>query len=78
MDQFHLLECIINVLSTEVSASDAQAAPLIGILTPGRKKRNCSPLANVGPMSEVDDDWAIRQVGDGLLQYVEESAWAPG
>ncbi len=73
MDRFHWLECTINVLSTEVSASDAQAAPLIDILTPSRKKRNCLSFASVGTMSEVDDDSAIRQVGDGLLQYVEES-----
>ncbi len=73
MDHFHLLECTINVLSTEVSASDAQVAPLIDILTPGRKKRIRLPFASVWTMSEVDDNLAIRRVGDSLLQYVKES-----
>ena len=73
MDRFQLLECTINVLSNEVSASDAQSAPFLDILSPTRKKRNRSSFASVGTMSDVDEDSAIRQVGDGLLKYVEAS-----
>jgi len=73
MDCFNLLECTINILSNDVNASDAQSAPLIIVETSAHKKRNRSSHASTGTISEVDDDSAIRQVGDGLMQYVQAS-----
>jgi hypothetical protein len=73
MERFDLLECTINILSDDVNASDAQSAPVVVIPSSAQKKRSRSPHINtIGSVSETDDD-AIRQVSEGLLQYVSES-----
>jgi hypothetical protein len=69
MERFHLLECTINILSNEVNAPGAQSAPILEVETPASKKKRKIGLL----VTEEDDDSAIRQVGDGLIQYVEAS-----
>lgn len=74
MDKFHLLGCTINVLSTDVSASDAQSAPLVVTIPTNRKRSARSSTDSVGTMSEMAEDMsAIKEVGDGLKNMVSAS-----
>ena len=73
MDCFQLLDCTINILSNNVNAPDAQSAPDLDMETPNKKKRSRSSVSSIGTISDGDDESAIRRVGDGLIQYVEQS-----
>ncbi len=55
MEQFHLLECTIHILSNDVNASGAQSAPILDVETASKKKQSWSPFGNIGCVSDGND-----------------------
>ena len=69
-EEYQILDSTVNVLSTDVSATSAQSAPLVNMVP---KNTKCLKQSSLDSLTETEDELALKKVGEGLVIYVEES-----
>ena len=73
MGKFHLLDCTINILSNDASATNAQSVPIVNVVPRPQKQLKRSFKASLESLTETEDESGFKKIGGGLVIYVNKS-----
>ena len=70
MNKLYLLDCTVNILSSDVSTTNAQAVPIVNIVPKAQKHLKCFSKACSSSLTETEEKFALK-TGNDLVIYAQ-------